>query len=146
MASSPLPFPFPPTTTSYRAGAIFKFEKCQSALHHPVHHTSVIRISGSSSTNDPAKFNKKPLKKIYDNSGFSYTLSFLFTYIRVLPFLMFHLRCVFIANFKTLNVFWSCTIQSGVSWHHCCGVCLHLAVLLQRWCRFHCFVLDSGII
>ena len=37
MASSPLPFPFPPTTTSYRAGAIFKFEMCQSAPRHPVH-------------------------------------------------------------------------------------------------------------
>ena len=36
MASSPLPFPFPPTTTSYRAGAIFKFEMCQSAPRHPV--------------------------------------------------------------------------------------------------------------
>ena len=37
MASSPLPFPFLPTTTSYRAGAIFKFEMCQSAPRHPVH-------------------------------------------------------------------------------------------------------------
>ena len=37
MASSPLPFLFPPTTTSYRAGAIFKFEMCQSAARHPVH-------------------------------------------------------------------------------------------------------------
>jgi len=36
MASSPLPFPFPPTTTSYRAGAVFKFEMCQSALRHSV--------------------------------------------------------------------------------------------------------------
>ena len=36
MASSPLPFPFPPTTTSYRAGAIFKFEMCRSARRHPV--------------------------------------------------------------------------------------------------------------
>jgi len=36
MASSPLPFPFPPTTTSYRAGAIFKFEMCQLAPRHPV--------------------------------------------------------------------------------------------------------------
>jgi len=36
MASSPLPFLFPPTTTSYRAGAIFKFEMCQSAPRHPV--------------------------------------------------------------------------------------------------------------
>ena len=36
MASSPLPFPFPPTTTSCRAGAIFKFEMCQSAPRHPV--------------------------------------------------------------------------------------------------------------
>jgi len=36
MASSPLPFPLPPTTTSYRAGAIFKFEMCQSAPRHPV--------------------------------------------------------------------------------------------------------------
>jgi len=37
MASSPLPFPFPPNTTSYRAGAIFKFEMCQSAPSHPVY-------------------------------------------------------------------------------------------------------------
>ena len=37
MASSPLPFRFPPTTTSYRAGAIFKFEMCQSAPRHPVY-------------------------------------------------------------------------------------------------------------
>jgi len=37
MASSLLPFPFPPTATSYRAGAIFKFEMCQSALRHPVY-------------------------------------------------------------------------------------------------------------
>jgi len=37
MASSSPPFPFPPTTTSYRAGAIFKFEMCQSAPRHPVH-------------------------------------------------------------------------------------------------------------
>jgi len=37
MASSPLPFPFPPTTTSYRAGEIFKFETCQSAPRHPVY-------------------------------------------------------------------------------------------------------------
>ena len=37
MASSPLPFPFPPTTTSYRAGAIFKFEMCQSARRHLVY-------------------------------------------------------------------------------------------------------------
>ena len=36
MASSPLSFPFSPTTTSYRAGAIFKFEMCQSAPPHPV--------------------------------------------------------------------------------------------------------------
>ena len=36
MASSPVPFPFPPTTTSYRAGAMFKFEMCQSAPRHPV--------------------------------------------------------------------------------------------------------------
>jgi len=36
MASS-LPFPFPPTSTSYRAGAIFKFEMCQSTPRHPVH-------------------------------------------------------------------------------------------------------------
>jgi len=36
MASSPLPFLFPPTMTSYRAGAIFKFEMCQSASRHPV--------------------------------------------------------------------------------------------------------------
>jgi hypothetical protein len=36
MASSPLPFPFPPTTTSSRAGQIFKFEMCQSAPGHPV--------------------------------------------------------------------------------------------------------------
>jgi len=36
MASSPLPFPFPPTKTSYCAGAIFKFEMCQSAPRHPV--------------------------------------------------------------------------------------------------------------
>jgi hypothetical protein len=36
MTSPPLPFPFPPTTTSYRAGAIFKFEMCQSAPRHPV--------------------------------------------------------------------------------------------------------------
>ena len=28
--------PFPPNTTIYRAGAIFKFEFCQSAPHHPV--------------------------------------------------------------------------------------------------------------
>ena len=38
MASSPLLFPFPPTTTSYRAGAIFNFEMCQSAPRHPVLH------------------------------------------------------------------------------------------------------------
>jgi len=37
MASSPLPFLFSPTTTSYRAGAIFKFEMCQSAPRHPVY-------------------------------------------------------------------------------------------------------------
>lgn len=37
MVSSPLPFPFPPTTTNYRASAIFKFEMCQSAPRHPVH-------------------------------------------------------------------------------------------------------------
>ena len=37
MASSPLPFPFPPTTTSYRAGSTFKFEMCQSAPRHPVY-------------------------------------------------------------------------------------------------------------
>ena len=37
MAFSPLPFPFPPTTTSYRAGAIFKFEMCQCASRHPVY-------------------------------------------------------------------------------------------------------------
>jgi len=37
MASSPLPFPFPPTATSYLAGAIFKFEMCQSARRHPVY-------------------------------------------------------------------------------------------------------------
>ena len=36
MASSPLPFLFTPTTTSYRAGAIFKFEMCQSVPRHPV--------------------------------------------------------------------------------------------------------------
>ena len=36
MASSPLPFLFPPTTTSYRAGAIIKFEMCQLAPRHPV--------------------------------------------------------------------------------------------------------------
>ena len=34
--SSPLPFPFPSTTTSYRAGVMFKFELCQSAPRHPV--------------------------------------------------------------------------------------------------------------
>jgi len=46
MASSPLPFPFPPTTTSYRAGAIFKFEMCQSAPHHPVeHHSSSAKLT-----------------------------------------------------------------------------------------------------
>jgi len=37
MASSPLPLLFPPTTTSYRAGAIFKFEMCQLAPRHPVY-------------------------------------------------------------------------------------------------------------
>ena len=42
MASSPLPFPFPPTTTSYRAGAIFKFEMCQLAPRHPVYVTQYI--------------------------------------------------------------------------------------------------------
>jgi len=31
------PFLFPPTTISYRAGEIFKFEMCQSAPRHPVH-------------------------------------------------------------------------------------------------------------
>jgi hypothetical protein len=31
-----LPFPLPPTSTSYHAGAIFKCEMCQSAQHHPV--------------------------------------------------------------------------------------------------------------
>jgi len=36
MASSHLPFPFRLTTTSYRAGAIFKFEMCQSAPRHLV--------------------------------------------------------------------------------------------------------------
>jgi len=36
MASSPLPVPFPPTTASYCAGTIFKFEMCQSAPRHPV--------------------------------------------------------------------------------------------------------------
>ena len=36
MASSPLLFPFPPTTTSYRALAIFQFKMCQSAPRHPV--------------------------------------------------------------------------------------------------------------
>jgi len=36
MASSPLPFLFPPTKTSYRSSAIFKFEMCQSAPRHPV--------------------------------------------------------------------------------------------------------------
>jgi hypothetical protein len=35
MASSPLPFPFSPTTTSYRADAILKFAMCQSAPCHP---------------------------------------------------------------------------------------------------------------
>jgi hypothetical protein len=35
-ASCPLPFPFPPTATSYRACTIFKFEMCQSAPRHPV--------------------------------------------------------------------------------------------------------------
>ena len=37
MASSPLLFLLPPTKTSYRAGAIFKFEMCQSAPRHPVY-------------------------------------------------------------------------------------------------------------
>ena len=36
MVSSPLPFPFPPATTSYCTGTIFKFEMCQSAPRHPV--------------------------------------------------------------------------------------------------------------
>ena len=36
MASSPLPLRFLPTTTSYRAGAIFKFEMCQWVPRHPV--------------------------------------------------------------------------------------------------------------
>ena len=36
IVSSPLPFPLLPTTKSYCAGAIFKFEMCQSALRHPV--------------------------------------------------------------------------------------------------------------
>ena len=36
MASYSLPFSFPPTTTSYRADVIFKFEICQSAPCHPV--------------------------------------------------------------------------------------------------------------
>jgi len=36
MASSPLPSPFPPTTTSYRAGAILNFAMCHSASCHPV--------------------------------------------------------------------------------------------------------------
>ena len=40
MASSPLTFPFPPTTTSYRVGAIFKFEMCQSTPRHPVYTTT----------------------------------------------------------------------------------------------------------
>ena len=35
MASYPLPLPFPPIT-SYQAGAILKFEMCQSAPRHPV--------------------------------------------------------------------------------------------------------------
>ena len=35
MTSSPLLFPLLPTTTSYRAGAIFQFEMCQSAPRHP---------------------------------------------------------------------------------------------------------------
>jgi len=35
MSSSPLPFPFSPTTTSYRADAILKFAMCQSAPCHP---------------------------------------------------------------------------------------------------------------
>jgi hypothetical protein len=37
MVSSALPLPFTPTTTSCRAGAIFKFEMCQSAPRHPVY-------------------------------------------------------------------------------------------------------------
>jgi len=43
MASSPLPFFFPSTTTSYRAGAIFKFEMCQSAPRHPVLNIIILR-------------------------------------------------------------------------------------------------------
>jgi len=42
MASSPLPFTFTPTMTSYRAGAIFKFEMGQSAPRHPVHSFTII--------------------------------------------------------------------------------------------------------
>ena len=37
MASSPLLFPFPPTTKSYHASTIFKFSMCQSAPCHPVY-------------------------------------------------------------------------------------------------------------
>jgi hypothetical protein len=44
MASSLLPFPFPPTTTSYRAGAIFKCEMCQSAPRHPVHYIYIPKV------------------------------------------------------------------------------------------------------
>ena len=37
MVSSSLPFPFPPTMTSYRAGAIFKCEMCRSVSRHTVY-------------------------------------------------------------------------------------------------------------
>jgi len=63
MASSPLPFPFPPTTTSYRAGAIFKFEMCQSAPRHPVLREigceSVLSIHGGSGQGQTLRLNHR---------------------------------------------------------------------------------------
>ena len=49
MASSPLPFSFAPTTTSYRAGAIFKFEMCQSVPRHPVQNITFVLKSSADS-------------------------------------------------------------------------------------------------
>jgi hypothetical protein len=58
---------------------------------------------------------------------------------------LFHLSCMLIVNFINLNVFWSCTMHSVVSWHHCRWVCLHLLVLVRSKHRFHCFVLELTI-
>jgi len=63
MASSPLPFPFLPTTTSYRTGAIFKFEMSQSALRHPVHPK---RLAFSAEVTQFLKV-EKPLKCLYSS-------------------------------------------------------------------------------